>query len=59
MGEAEGEGERISSRLYAEQGAPHGGQSQESKIMTPPETKSRMLNQLHHPGTPGVASILK
>ena len=41
------EGERMSSRLH-----PCGAQSQDPKITTPVETKSQILNQLCHPGTP-------
>ena len=54
---AEGKGERISSRLRTEYQARHRAPSHYCEIMTWEETKSRLLNQLCHPGA--VGSCLK
>ena len=45
-GGAEGEGEKISSRLCTEHGAWHGTRSHNPEIMTWAETKSQTLNRL-------------
>ena len=47
------EGERTLSRLHSEHGVQCGGQSHDPQITTQAETKSQILNQLSHPGTPG------
>ena len=52
-GEADREGERIPSRLYAIRAEPDTGlELTNCKIMTSAETKSQTLNQLSHPGAP-------
>ena len=48
----EGDGQRISRRLWAEPRAWLGAQSHNPEIMTWAETKSQTLNQLSHPGAP-------
>ena len=53
-GGLEGEGERISSRLFAECTAPCGACSHNSKIMTWAETKSQMLNSTEPPRYPSL-----
>lgn len=52
VGGAEGEGERISSNLSAEQETQHRAWSHNPEIRTWAETKNWSPNQLHHPGTP-------
>jgi len=47
------EGERISRRLHTERGAPHTELDLTALRSQPkPKTKSQMLNQPCHPGTP-------
>ena len=48
-GGAEGEGERIPSRLSTEWGVQHRATSQDPELMTRAEIKSQMLNRLSHP----------
>lgn len=52
MGRGECEGKRILSRLHTECRAPCKAWSQDPETMTWTKTKSQLLNQLHHPGTP-------
>ena len=56
---AEGEGERVSSRLPAEHGAQQGAQSHHTEIMTWAKIKSQIFNWLSHPGAPILTLLQK
>ena len=58
-GGTEEEGETVLSRLRIEHETGCGAQSHDPEIMTWAETKSQMLNQLCHPGTPYIYSFFE